>query len=96
MFNMSFSQFLIIKAPSIACWGLAIAFATQATSNYLFVVVSLLLLLLGIHEYNKENEKQEEREKKDKEARDKAEKDKNDKEFVLGIGKGIWNYIKGD
>ena len=73
---MSFYQFVALKAPSIACWAFGIVFASQASSNYIFTIISLILLLLGIHEFNKESKKREEHEKKDREAQAKADSDK--------------------
>jgi len=87
---MSFSQFLIIKAPSIACWGFGIVFAYQASSNYLFAFIALVLLVLGIHEYNKEDKKREEREQKDREAQAKADSDKFSRDLASKVfSKGI-------
>jgi hypothetical protein len=76
------SSFLAIKAPSIACWALAIAFAYNSMYNYWFIIPSLFLLLVGIVYFNKESEK-----------REKKEREKQDREFWLGVGNEAWNHI---
>ena len=92
---MSFSQFLIIKAPSIACWAFGIVFASQASSSYIFTVIALTLLFLGIHEYNKEDKKREEQDRQTREAQAKADSDKFGRVFASKVAsKGIDRIFK--
>jgi membrane protein implicated in regulation of membrane protease activity len=84
---MSLAEFVIIKAPSIACWALAVVFAADAVSNYLFAIVSVVLLLFGIYFYREESKRAEEKTMREKEERKQAEQVKEVKNVVREIWK---------
>ena len=78
------------KAPSYACFGLAIIFGYGAImANPLFAVLSVILLLAGIYLYEKERIRKEEKERK----KDEKKQQDQDNKLLLGLGKGLWNVI---
>jgi uncharacterized membrane protein len=83
-----------LNAPSVACWSLMVLSVYLAIKYSVWlVIISIILLFLGIHYYNKERERQEAKERKEKEDQEKKDKDKASRDFWGKIGQKGANVI---